>query len=75
MKSEDDGQGGRRKKKKGVKDKVKEKLPGVGGGKDHNSQTTTVPAATATHHPAEPTHEKKGILDKIKEKLPGHHNH
>ncbi|PNX59232.1 dehydrin, partial [Trifolium pratense] len=72
--SEDDGQGGRR-KKKGVKDKVKEKIPGVGG-KDHNSQTTTAPAAaTATHHPAEPTHEKKGILDKIKEKLPGHHNH
>ncbi|MCI73522.1 hypothetical protein A2U01_0094786, partial [Trifolium medium] len=45
-------------KKKGVKDKVKEKIPGVGG-KEHNSQKTTVPAATATHHPAEPTHEKK----------------
>ena len=69
-----------------MKDKIKEKIPGVGGGtKEHNnnSQTNATsipgaghhPTATATHHPAEPTHEKKGILDKIKEKLPGHHSH
>lgn len=78
--SEDDGQGGRR--KKGLKEKIKDKLPGAhkdehpqthtgatttpyGGG--HNIQTGT---HTGTH---EEGHEKKGIIDKIKEKLPGHH--
>jgi hypothetical protein len=66
-----------------VKDKIKEKIPGVGGGggnKEHNNATSIPgaghhPTTTATHHPAEPTHEKKGILDKIKDKLPGHHSH
>lgn len=80
--SEDDGQGGRR--KKGLKQKIKEKLPGTHKDDDnqtHNSATTTpgggghhVPIGT--HHDGEGQHpEKKGIMDKIKEKLPGHHDH
>lgn len=57
--------GGRR--KKGVKEKIKEKLPG--GQKDNNADTT----ATTGTHGTEGTGEKKGLKDKIKEKLPGQH--
>lgn len=77
VQSEDDGQGGRR-KKKGITQKVKEKLPG--GRKDHQphdtTATTTTPGAGGGYgsgysggdqqHP-----EKKGVMEKIKEKLPG----
>ena len=85
--SEDDGQGGRR-KKKGLKDKIKEKLPGVrggGGAKEHSQATTTTTTSTTTTatHPTttaasgvhHPEHEKKSFMEKIKEKFPGHHNH
>jgi hypothetical protein len=64
--SEDDGQGGRR-KKKSIKDKIKEKLPG-GGHKQREEQKQHAMPATATG-----THEKKGIMYKIKGKLPGQH--
>ncbi|KAG2696263.1 hypothetical protein I3760_07G050300 [Carya illinoinensis] len=69
--SEDDGQGGRR--KKGLMEKIKEKIPGIGH-KDHRSATsaTTTPGYTETH--AQHPHEKKGVLEKIKEKLPGGHH-
>lgn len=50
-------------RKKGLKEKIKEKLPG-GHSKVESGQ-----------HPGQegPEHEKKGIMEKIKEKLPGHH--
>ena len=65
--SEDDGQGGRR--KKGMKEKIKEKMPGGGGvHKDQQSHDT----ATGTYG-TEQHQEKKGMVDKIKEKLPGTH--
>ncbi|KAF3440724.1 hypothetical protein FNV43_RR19010 [Rhamnella rubrinervis] len=68
--SEDDGQGGRR--KKGLKEKIKEKMPGQGHRDDqgHVSATTTPVGydAMGEHH------EKKGMMDKIKEKLPGRHS-
>lgn len=60
MQSEDDGHGGRR--KKGLKEKIKEKIPGGGhASAEEHGQT------------AEGQHEKKGMMEKIKEKLPGHH--
>ena len=85
--SEDDGLGGRR-KKKGVKDKIKEKLPGpagVGTTTSNFSSTTAMgqgvfdrPTSTAgtgsAAHQSERQHEKKGLMEKIKEKLPGHHS-
>lgn len=68
LQSEDDGQGGRR--KKGLKEKIKEKLPGTGHKEDHSHATsTTTPGG---YQLAEQHHEKKGIMEKIKEKLPGH---
>lgn len=63
--SEDDGHGGRR--KKGIKEKIKEKIPGVGHKDDqkHTSATTT---------PVQGQHQQhKGMMEKIKEKLPGSH--
>lgn len=77
--SEDDGMGGRR--KKGMKEKIKEKLPGghkdsqyqqpaATGGYGHDSAYTGM--GTGGTHP-EGTHEKKGMMEKIKEKLPGGH--
>lgn len=61
-----------------MKDKLKEKIPGVGGGggneQSHNTATTTTTASApgAPHQ----TGEKKGFMEKIKEKLPGvHHSH
>lgn len=80
MQSEDDGEGGRR--KKGLKEKIKEKIPGVGG-KDEDRQdavhvtpTTTAAGGYADeYHQSgqQQQHEKKGIMQKIKEKLPGQH--
>ncbi|XP_020597811.1 water stress-inducible protein Rab21-like [Phalaenopsis equestris] len=71
--SEDDGLGGRRKKTKGVKDKIKEKLPG--GHKDdlNTQQQVGHGAAVGQGATVGDTQEKKGIIDKIKEKLPGSH--
>ena len=57
---EDEGkmkEGGR--KKKGVKDKIKEKLPGQNCNSDQ---------------PGHKGEKKVGLVDKIKDKLPGHHN-
>jgi hypothetical protein len=62
--------GGRR--KKGMKEKIKEKLPG-GGHKDTaaEQQQTAVAGEYAGTHGTEATGEKKGVMEKIKEKLPG----
>jgi hypothetical protein len=69
MQSEDDGEGGRR--KKGMKEKIKEKLPG-GGHKDTAAEQHQTAATTGAHGTgAEATGEKKGVMEKIKEKLPG----
>lgn len=75
--------GGRR-KKKGLKEKIKEKLPGTHKSDEEKAQThtpTTMPTGTAatttagTERRYGEEHEKKGIMEKIKEKLPGgHHN-
>ncbi|MCL0295749.1 hypothetical protein M2T30_24670, partial [Escherichia coli] len=70
--SEDDGLGGRR--KKGLKEKIKEKLPG-GGNKDdqytHGTQTTTPYGGGTTYTGEGEHHQKRGVMDKVKEKLPG----
>lgn len=63
--SEDDGLGGRR--KKGLKEKIKEKLPG--GKSEEQTYGTAAPGGVGY----ERVHEKKGMMEKIKEKLPGHH--
>ncbi|XP_076903272.1 uncharacterized protein LOC143558304 [Bidens hawaiensis] len=52
--------------KKGMMQKIKEKLPG-GHGADEQQTTTTAGGGYGE------THEKKGMMEKIKEKLPGHH--
>lgn len=67
--SEDDGHGGRR--KKGLKEKVKEKLPGRHHHEGQAVSTTTPGGYASAEHGGQ--HEKKGIMEKIKEKLPGHH--
>lgn len=74
--SEDDGQGGRQRRKKSIKEKIKEKLPGSNNSnkqEEHKGAGHAVPAAAGTGTHAAATHEKKGIMQKIKEKLPGHH--
>ncbi|XP_057500315.1 dehydrin DHN1-like isoform X1 [Actinidia eriantha] len=75
--SENDGQGGRR-KKKGLKEKIKEKLPiPIGGShKDHQSHdtATATPGTGGYGYTGGEHHEKKGVIDKIKEKLPGTHH-
>jgi hypothetical protein len=69
--------GGRR---KGIKEKIKEKLPGGNKKQDERQQmgtgtygkhehTGTTGTGTTDHG----TGEKKGVMDKIKEKLPSHH--
>lgn len=82
MQSEDDGQGGRRKKKKGLKEKIKEKLTGgkhkeepsqTGSVTSPTAETTTLPSGAGTYEHHE--HEKKSVMEKIKEKLPGHGHH
>ncbi|KAG8371776.1 hypothetical protein BUALT_Bualt13G0123400 [Buddleja alternifolia] len=72
MSSEDDGQGGRRKKE--IKDKIKEKLPG-GGHKDEQTQYSTTTAIGGGEYGGGVEHEKKGMMEKIKEKLPGGGGH
>ncbi|XP_062197005.1 dehydrin DHN1-like [Phragmites australis] len=79
--SEDDGMGGRR--KKGLKDKIKEKMPGghkneqqgqtgmTGGAYGHQGNTGMT--STGGAYGTEDTGGKKGIMDKIKEKIPGQH--
>ncbi|OEL27908.1 hypothetical protein BAE44_0011073 [Dichanthelium oligosanthes] len=80
--SEDDGMGGRR--KKGIKEKIKEKLPGghkndqqhataTGGAYGQQGHTGMTGTGTGGTYATEGTGEKKGIMDKIKEKLPGQH--
>lgn len=66
--SEDDGMGGRR--KKGLKEKIKERLPGghKDGGTYDTSTTTGYGYSEGGQH-----QEKKGVMEKIKEKMPGHH--
>lgn len=73
----DHGQGVRR---KGIKEKIKEKLTG-GKHKDEHSHATTVTASTAnitiSSRPGayeHQEHEKKSMMEKMKEKLPGHHS-
>jgi hypothetical protein len=72
--------GGGTHEKKGVMEKIKEKIPG--GHKDYQHTTagtgggyggTTGTYGTATTTTTEGTHEKKGFMEKIKEKLPGQH--
>ena len=75
LQSEDDGQGGRRKKKKGLKQKIKEKLT---GGKHKEEHGHTVDVHTTATGPAGEQYqeqEKKSVIEKIKGKLPGHHSH
>ena len=60
-------------RKKGMKEKIKEKIPGVGGhsradDRSYANSTTTPGGYEAA---GERHHEKKGIMGKIKEKLPG----
>ncbi|XP_076934034.1 uncharacterized protein LOC143600150 [Bidens hawaiensis] len=73
--SESDGEGGRR-KKKGVAEKIKERLPGGDHGDAHKTSDTANVASTGGYghgQEGEEGHEKKGLMDKIKEKLPGSH--
>ena len=68
--------------KKGVMEKIKEKIPGghkdydqhqhttAGTGGGYGGTTDTYGTTTTT---TEGTHEKKGFMEKIKEKLPGQH--
>lgn len=74
MQSEDDGQRGRR-KKKGLKEKIKETLPGGhkhGHGPHEHEQTAGYGATGYAGHD-QTRHEKKGMMEKIKDKvLPGH---
>jgi hypothetical protein len=74
--------GGRR--KKGIKEKIKEKLPGghkddrqhatgTGGAYGQQGHTGMTGTGTGGAYGTEGTGEKKGIMDKIKEKLPGQH--
>lgn len=68
---EEDGVKIKRKKKKGLTDKIKEKLPGH---KDDEAAAVHENDHNNNHHQqAENPEEKKGFLEKIKEKLPGHH--
>ena len=69
MKSEDEGTG----RKKGLKEKLKEKLPGEH--KQHQPQvTSTTTPGQGPMYQEHKHHEKKGMMGKIKEKLPGHHS-
>ncbi|KAG9449755.1 hypothetical protein H6P81_009720 [Aristolochia fimbriata] len=61
--SEEDEHGVRR--KKGLKDKIKEKLPGT-----HKEQGVDQ-AGYDQYGTGQQEHEKKGMMEKIKEKLPG----
>lgn len=63
--------GGRR--KKGIKEKIKEKLPG--GHKQEQQSYSTATTTPGTGGYGEQPHEKKGMMEKIKEKLPGTGHH
>lgn len=66
--------GGRR--KKGLKEKVKEKLTSGKNKEEDQSQTkTSAVKTTASTTTTGQHHEKKSVIEKIKEKLPGHHAH
>nr|UPC69858.1 dehydrin 2 [Larix kaempferi] len=57
------------KKKAGLLDKIKEKLPGK-----HSSEESRIEEEKKVDHQSRIEEEKKvGLLEKIKEKLPGHH--
>ncbi|XP_023765540.1 dehydrin DHN1 [Lactuca sativa] len=56
--------------KKGVTEKIKEKLPG-GHNTDEHSTTTAGGVGGGGYGEGE-THEKKGVMEKIKDKLSGH---
>ena len=70
-------------RKKGIKEKIKEKLPGghkdnqhtaaTGGAYGQQGHTGMTGTGTGGAAYTEGTGEKKGIMDKIKEKLPGQH--
>lgn len=67
--------GGRR-KKKGIKEKIKEKMPGGHKQEQQSYGTATTTPGTGgaygtTGGYGEQPHEKKGMMEKIKEKLPG----
>lgn len=68
MQSEDDGTGGRR-KKKGTKAKIKENVvpasPAAG----------MITSADGDGQQGNTHHEKKGLMERIKEKLSGNHHH
>lgn len=77
MQSEDDGMGGRR-KKKGIKDKIKDKLTGGHNKEGEHQQQQAAYGGPAGYGSTAATggeqhhgHEKKGMMEKIKEKLPG----
>ncbi|KAF2531776.1 hypothetical protein F2Q70_00031081 [Brassica cretica] len=83
--SEEEGEDGQKRKKekkkkivegdekKGVMEKIKEKLPGHSEKPDDSQVVNTEAAVPVSDETAEHPEEKKGILEKIKEKLPGHH--
>ncbi|KAI3696037.1 hypothetical protein L1987_79046 [Smallanthus sonchifolius] len=59
--------------KKGIMEKIKEKLPG--GHKKVEECAAPPPPPVVVAHDEEGEHkEKKGILEKIKEKIPGYHS-
>ncbi|XP_015159457.1 phosphoprotein ECPP44-like isoform X2 [Solanum tuberosum] len=57
-------------KKKGLKEKIKEKMSGTDHGQQENELIPMAPNANATHE----EDKKIGLIDKIKENFPGHHN-
>ncbi|KAJ0237499.1 Dehydrin COR47 [Hirschfeldia incana] len=82
--SEEEGEDGEKRKKekkkivegdekKGVMEKIKEKLPGHSEKPDDSQVVNTEAAVPVTEEKVEHPDEKKGILEKIKEKLPGYH--
>lgn len=66
LQSEDDGEGGRR--KKGMKEKIMEKMPG-----GHAQQEGEYNQHAQTTYTSTEGGEKKGMMDKIKDKIPGMH--
>lgn len=67
---EDEEKKKKKKEKKGLKEKVQEKISGE---KDHEHEDTSVPVEKYEEAEAGHPEEKKGFLDKIKDKLPGQH--
>ena len=70
--------------KKGLTEKIKEKIPGLGRKHDntyqqghnqqgHNQQGHTTSTTAPGHYEGQQRQEKKGVMEKIKEKLPGQH--